>query len=130
MAHLLARSLILLLLFGALASAAAADALVRVQLGDVANACREDAARLCPGVAGGGRAAACLVAQMPAVSRECHNALAVTAALKSCELDYHRFCRGVLPGGGRVLHCLADNAPELSPPCRAALRANAPGYGR
>ena len=45
-----------------------------------------------------------------------------------CQLDYHRFCRGVQPGGGRVYHCLGGNARELSLPCSAALKANVPGY--
>ena len=117
-----ARALAAALLVAALAPAASA------QLDEVREACRADAARLCPGTAGGGRVAACLVAQAPALSGECANALAVVAALKSCELDRQRFCRGVLPGGGRVLACFAANAKDVSEPCNAALKANVPGY--
>jgi hypothetical protein len=128
MHSLLSRILAGFVLAGSLASAASADGLVRVQLGEVVDACRDDARRLCPGVLpGGGRIAACLVAQMPALSRDCYGAIAVTAALRSCEVDYHRFCRGVL-GPGPTFQCLAAYAPELSPPCNAALRANVPGY--
>jgi hypothetical protein len=98
------------------------------QIGEVREACAADAARLCPGVIGGGRVAACLVAQAPRLSGECANALAIVAALKSCELDQQRFCRGVLPGGGRVFVCLSGHAMDLSQPCNAALKANVPGY--
>ena len=125
---LLARGVVALCLVASFAPAASSDTVIRVQAGEVSNACRGDAARLCAGVVpGGGRIAACLVAQMPALSRDCHNAIAVTAALKSCEVDYHRFCRGT-PGGAPTVQCLAQYAPELSGPCNAALRANVPGY--
>jgi hypothetical protein len=129
MAHLLARGLVALALAAALATAAHSEGIEEAHGVDVADACHDDAKRLCPGVwPGRGRIAGCLVAQMPAVSRECHHALSMVAALKSCQLDYHRFCRGVQPGGGRVYHCLGGNARELSPPCNAALKANVPGY--
>jgi hypothetical protein len=124
----LTRIVVVLFLIVSFAPAASSDTFIRVQLGEVVDACRSDAARLCRGVVpGGGRIAACLVAQMPALSHECHNALAITAALRSCEIDYHRFCRGV-PGGAPAFHCLAGYAAELSAPCNSALRANVPGY--
>jgi len=56
------------------------------------------------------------------------NALAVVAAVKTCEIDFQRFCRGVVPGGGRAFVCLAQYSRELSEPCNAALKANVPGY--
>jgi len=125
---LLTRILVGLVLVGSFAPAASADGLIRVQLGEVVDACRDDALRLCPGVVpGGGRIAGCLLAQMPALSRDCYGAIAVTAALRSCEVDYHRFCRGVI-GGPATFQCLAAYGRELSPPCNAALRANVPGY--
>jgi hypothetical protein len=68
------------------------------------------------------------VVQAPRLGRECANALSIVAALKSCELDRQRFCRGVLPGGGRVLDCLSDHAKELTQPCNAALKSNVPDY--
>lgn len=129
MARLLTGGLLALMLAASFATTAHAEGIDNALGNDAADACYDDTKRLCPNVLPGrGRIAACLVVQMPAVSRECHHALSLVAALGACRIDYHRFCRGVRPGGGRVYHCLGENARELSPPCNAALKANVPGY--
>lgn len=129
MARLLNGGLLALMLAASFATTAHTEGIDNALGNDVADACYDDAKRLCPNVLPGrGRIAACLVVQTPAVSRECHHALSLVAALGACRIDYHRFCRGVRPGGGRVYHCLGENARELSPPCNAALKANVPGY--
>lgn len=94
---------------------------------EVVDACRGDAARVCPGVQpGNGRIAACLRANMLQLSGPCINALWAAKekageVQQVCASDIANFCPGVPSGEGRIVRCLQGNTPFLSPACKALL---------
>jgi hypothetical protein len=45
------------------------------------------------------------------------------AAMRYCNADVARLCRGVQPGGGRIIGCLKAHKEEMSIGCGKALQA-------
>jgi hypothetical protein len=36
----------------------------------------------------------------------------------ACQVDYDKFCLGMIPGGGRIIACLDRHYDELRPACK------------
>ncbi len=94
---------------------------------ELGEACRDDAARVCPGVPRGeGRVIECLRSGWYSLSPPCQTALWAAQEKKDqfesvCGDDAARLCPGVAPGEGRLLACLESRASEVSAVCRALL---------
>jgi hypothetical protein len=116
---------------------------------DGRTACRQDAQRLCTGIAPGeGRIVRCLVERGDEVSPVCRSAMAEQRMNRTrqretmensqpgnaqarmgvpagggmraaCGQDFQQFCAGVERGGGRVIRCLAERSADLSSSCRS-----------
>jgi hypothetical protein len=110
--------------FGVAAAAAALFMTARAQ-----EACKADAAKLCPGVpAGKGRIAACLTSHQAELSPGCADYLAAVKAeakevADACQADAEVLCYGTPTGKGRIASCLKSHQAQLSPPCRSAIAA-------
>jgi len=93
----------------------------------LAEDCRADAARACPGVpAGDGRLWDCMRSSWSALVPRCQTALWAAQEKQDqlqaiCGKELGRWCPEVRPGQGRVLACLKAHDAELSPVCRALL---------
>ena len=96
-------------------------------LDELSASCREDAARVCPGVEpGGGRVIACMRAGWSSLSEACQASLWAAQEKKDqfdsvCGKDVARACKDVPPGEGRVVKCLRAREADVSPTCRALL---------
>jgi hypothetical protein len=102
---------------------------VKAALAEFSEACRSDAAQLCPGVApGGGRLLKCLSANDYALSRSClaevtkvDTAREQVATLKRvCEPDAKRLCPGATGHAGELFACLKAKEAQLSEECKSA----------
>jgi hypothetical protein len=88
--------------------------------------CREDVARLCPGVAPrGGRLIRCLQRHAAELSPGCRAAAASfeerLARHQPCLADRERLCTSTRAGEGRMMRCLLAHREALSDPCRAVI---------
>ena len=94
---------------------------------DFSEACRVDAASLCPGVLpASGKLYDCLRTQSLSLSDSCQMAVRVVQEKKDqfqavCGKDAARLCPGVEPGQGRVVACMKPRSSELDSACRALL---------
>ena len=86
--------------------------------------CREDVARICPGVKpGGGRIVSCLQSQADQISEGCKARIEQAKEVnQACHADAERLCGDVPPGHGRVAICIQDHEAELAPACRTYLQ--------
>lgn len=83
----------------------------------MAQACRADARKLCPGMRpGDGRIAACLHENEGQLSSACQAQL---GKVDSCSAEMKRLCAGA-PGESEKRQCAKDKRTELSAGCRAA----------
>lgn len=88
----------------------------------LAEACRADADKLCPGLQPGqGRVVSCLVEKKEQVSPGCRKAIAAGESRHPCAADVNRLCKDVKPGDGRIAACMKRNESKLSAPCKASL---------
>jgi hypothetical protein len=104
--------------------------------------CKEDIAKLCPGIApGGGRLIKCLHEHEAEVSAPCKAALGgkggkagpgpaggapdewgpMAGMRKTCAAEIDKFCKDTKPGHGRIAVCLNEHPRELSPACKASV---------
>jgi hypothetical protein len=96
----------------------------------IADACREDAERLCSDVKrGGGSLVACLGNQKVALAPACRAVVEdmqgrMGEARDACAEDIRKYCSSE---GGAIAHCLGRRMKDLTPKCRDTLRpGNAP----
>jgi cysteine rich repeat protein len=95
-----------------------------------AQACQADVERLCPGIKAGPERHACMQQHKDQVSPECREFFSeamerrgeMQDAMRDCQGDAQKFCKGVKPGEGRVLDCLKQHQGELSQACGARVK--------
>lgn len=91
---------------------------------ETARPCRDDAAKLCPGVKpGGGAVARCLKEHSSELSPACKKNIAkakkkVREFKEACKDDAKKLCEGIKPGGRKIVQCLKQHEDELSAECK------------
>jgi len=91
--------------------------------------CREDSAKLCPGL-GGRKLMSCLEAGLARLSQACaghvekirgERRVAKERIPAACRPDAEKLCRQVTAGEGRIQRCLKENEAKLQKDCRQNL---------
>jgi len=92
-----------------------------------ADACGEDARRLCPDVPiGEGRVVNCLREHWNDLSSSCQHTIQgvdnrARQVSVACTWDVYQYCQSVPTGGGRVLSCLSRRWDDLTSTCKDAV---------
>jgi hypothetical protein len=107
----------------------------REQMEELADACKDDAKKLCSGVEpGGGRVGRCLMEHRDQLSPACkeqgekmheqraERRGAMREVAQACKPDAEKLCAGVQAGGGRIARCLKQHQSELSQACAEAMQ--------
>jgi hypothetical protein len=90
-------------------------------------ACKDDVAKLCPGVQPGeGKILSCLKEHKSEVSPGCTSYLKqvgqqMKAVSDACEQDVEKYCWDTPMGKGGIANCLKKHSADLSPDCKSAV---------